>query len=83
MKGQCFQRCRRAMLKTSAISQFRYSHYRKDIYLLQSMQRKMTKRIQRKRDISYEARFKILNLCSLERRKLRGGPIKVLKCIGL
>ena len=59
--------------------QFWSPHYRKDIGLLESVQRRMTKRIQGMRDIPYERRLRLLNLHSLERRRLRGDLIEVFK----
>ena len=59
--------------------QFWSPHYRKDINLLESVQRRMTKRIQGMKDIPYEMRLKKLNLHSLERRRLRGDLIEVFK----
>ena len=59
--------------------QFWSPHYRKDINLIESVQRRMTKRIQGMRDIPYDRRLKMLNLHSLERRRLRGDLIEVFK----
>ena len=59
--------------------QFWSPHYRKDIGLLESVQRRMTKRIQGMRDIPYERRLRMLNLHSLERRRLRRDLIEVFK----
>ena len=59
--------------------QFWSPHYRKDIDLLESVQRRMSKRIQGLKNIPYEARLKELNLHSLERRRLRGNLIGILK----
>ena len=59
--------------------QFLSPYYRKDIALLESVQRRMTKRIQGMRDMPYEARLKQLNLLSLERRRIRGELIEVFK----
>ena len=59
--------------------QFWSPHYRKDIGLLESVQRRMTKRIQGMKDIPYERRLRMLNLHSLERRRLRGDLIEVFK----
>ena len=59
--------------------QFWSPYYRKDIGLLESVQRRMTKRIQGMRDIPYETRLKLLKLHSLERRRLRGDLIEVFK----
>ena len=39
----------------------------------------MSRRIQGMKDISYEARLKIINLQYLERRRLRGDLIEVFK----
>ena len=49
--------------------QFWSPHYRKDIGLLESVQRRMTKRIQGMRDIPYERRLRLLNLHSLEKHR--------------
>ena len=59
--------------------QFWSPNYRKDIGMLESVQRRMTKRIQGMRDIPYERRLRMLNLHSLERRRLRGDLIEVFK----
>ena len=59
--------------------QFWSPYYRKDIGLLEAVQRRMTKRIQGMRDIPYERRLKMLKLHSLERRRLRGDLIEVFK----
>ena len=59
--------------------QFWSPYYRKDIGLIESVQRRMTKRIQGMRNIPYEKRLKLLNLHSLERRRLRGDLIEVFK----
>ena len=55
--------------------QFLSSHYSKDIELLESVQRGMTKRIQGMRDIPYGARLKILSLHSSERCRLSQGHL--------
>ena len=59
--------------------QFWSPYYRKDIGLLEAVQRRMTKRIQGMRDIPYNRRLKMLKLHSLERRRLRGDLIEVFK----
>ena len=53
-------------------------HYRKDTGLLESVQWRMSKRIQGMRNIHYEARLKSLNLHSLKRCRLREDLIEVL-----
>ncbi|XP_050711202.1 uncharacterized protein LOC126995577 [Eriocheir sinensis] len=56
-------------------------HYRMDINLLESVQRRMTKMIQGLRNLPYQNRLKHLNLHSLERRRVRGGLIEVFKWV--
>lgn len=55
--------------------QFLSQHYRNDIDLLESIQRRVTRRIQGMKDIPYEKRLRILNLHFLERRRLGGDLI--------
>ena len=52
--------------------QFWSPHYRKDISLLASVQRRMTERIQGMRNIPYKAKLKLLNMHCLEILRLRG-----------
>ena len=59
--------------------QFWSPYYRKDIGLLESVQRRMTKKIQGMHNIPYERRLKLLDLHSLERRRIRGDMIEVFK----
>ena len=49
------------------------------VRVLESEQKGIPKRIQGMRDIPYEARMKLLNLHSLERRRLRANLIKVCR----
>ena len=57
---------------------------RKDIDLIESVQRLFTKRIIGLQSLEYEERLKILNLPSLEYRRARGDMIQVYKiCQGL
>ena len=60
--------------------QFYSPHYRNDIGLFESVQSKINKRIQVMRDVPYEVRWKLLNLYSSERHRLRGDLIEVFKC---
>ena len=48
-----------------------------DIGLLESVYRTMTKMIEGMRNFLYERRLKLLNLHSLERRRVRGDLIEV------
>lgn len=54
-------------------------HYRQDISLLESIQRRATKLIPSLKRLSYEDRLKDLNMFSVERRMLRGDLIQVYK----
>ena len=60
-------------------AQFWSPYYRMDIGLLESVQRRMTKMIEGMRNFPYERRLKLLNLHSLERRRVRGDLIEVFK----
>ena len=55
--------------------QFWSPHYRKEKDLLELVQRRMSKSIQRLKNLLYDVRLKVLNLHSLERRRLRGDVI--------
>ena len=58
-------------------------HYRRDLSLLESVQRRMTKRTQEMRDIPYETILRLLSLHSLERHKLKGDLTEAFKwCSG-
>ena len=57
--------------------QFWLTHYRKATGLLESVQRRMSKRTQGMTEIQYEARLKVLNLHFLERGRLRGDLMEV------
>ena len=59
--------------------QFWCPHYRMDINLLESVQRRMTKMICNIRNLPYDERLKKLGLHSLERRRTRGDMIEVFK----
>ena len=50
--------------------QFWFPKYRKDIGLLESLQRRMSEGIQRMKNIPYKDRFKGLNLYSLRLREV-------------
>jgi hypothetical protein len=54
-------------------------YFKKDIELIEKVQRRATKLIPSLRDKSYEDRLKILNLTTLETRRLRGDLIEVFK----
>ena len=61
--------------------QFWSPYYKKDIDLLEAVQRRMTKMIPGLRNLSYKDRLKHLNLHSLERRRARGDMIEVFKWV--
>ena len=50
---------------------------KKDIYILEKVQRRATNMIQKHRNISYEMRLKECGLTTLETKRLRGYPIEV------
>ena len=54
---------------------------KKDIDMLERVQRRATKMIQKFRNISYEMRLKECGLTTLETRRLRGDHIKVFKIL--
>ena len=54
-------------------------HFRKDIDLLEGVQRRATKLITTIKDELYEDRLRYLNITTLETRRLRGDLIEVLK----
>ena len=54
-------------------------HFQKDIDLIEGVQRRATKLISDLKDKSYENRLRILNLTTLETRRLRGDLIEVFK----
>ena len=54
---------------------------RKDIDMLEKIQRRATKLIPGLRDLSYEERLKECGLITLETRRLRGGQIEVFKIL--
>ena len=54
-------------------------HYRKDIELLEGVQRRALKLIDGFKDLSYEERLRAVHLTSLETRRMRGDLIEVYK----
>ena len=56
-------------------------YLRKDIDMLDKIQRRATKRIPGLRDLSYEERLKECGLTTLETRRLRGDQIEVFKIL--
>ena len=54
---------------------------KKDIHMLERVQRRATKMIPKLRNISYEMRLKECGLTTLETRRLRGGQIDVFKIL--
>ena len=54
-------------------------HFKKDINLLENVQRRATRLVHSIRDLSYERRLDILGLTTLETRRLRGDLIEVFK----
>ena len=54
---------------------------KKDIELLESVQRRATKMIQGFRDLSYEERIRRLHLTTLEERRRRGDNIEMFKIL--
>ena len=56
-------------------------HCKKDIDILERVQRRATKIIQKLRNISYEMRLKEFGLTTLETRRLRGDQIEVFKIL--
>ena len=55
-------------------------HLRKDVDMLEKIQRRATKLIPELRDLTYEERLKECGLTTLETRRLRGDQIEVFKC---
>ena len=56
-------------------------YHKKDIDILERLQRRATKMIQQLRNISYKIRLKECGLTTLETRRLRGDQIKVFKIL--
>ena len=56
-------------------------YLRKDIDMLETIQRKATKLIPGLRDLRYEERLKECGLTTLETRRLRGDQIEVFKIL--
>ena len=56
-------------------------HLRKDVDMLEKIQRRATKLIPGLRDLTYEDRFKECGLTTLETRRLRGDQIEVFKIL--
>ena len=52
---------------------------RKDIDLLEKVQKRATRLMMKDTNLSYSERLKILNITTLETRRLRGDPIQVFK----
>ena len=56
-------------------------HLRKDVDMLEKIQRRATKLIPELRDLTYEERLKECGLTTLEPRRLRGDQIEVFKIL--
>ena len=56
-------------------------HLRKDVDMLDKIQRRATKLIPELRDLTYEERLKECRLTTLETRRLRGDQIEVFKIL--
>ena len=56
-------------------------HPRKDVDMLEKIQRRATKLIPELRDLTYEERLKECGLTTLETRRLRGDQIEVFKIL--
>ena len=54
-------------------------HFKKDIELIEGVQRRATKLISSLKDKNYEERLRILKLTTLETRRIRGDLVEVFK----